>query len=134
TSFATLPSMPRGFTIVGIGEAVFDVFPGGDRLGGAPLNVAIHAHQLVQPHQGRGVIVTRVGQDRLGDEMIAQLQQRGLTTEYIQTDPDRPTGRIYVDVDPDGSPTYDIEADVAWDVLQFDPEDEDLARQADAIC
>jgi hypothetical protein len=34
-------------TIVGIGEALWDVFPGGKKLGGAPANFAFHVFQFV---------------------------------------------------------------------------------------
>ena len=46
--------MERGLTIVGLGEALFDVFPDRQILGGAPLNVAVHAHQLASALGGRG--------------------------------------------------------------------------------
>jgi len=126
--------MQTPLTLVGIGEALYDVFGREYRLGGAPLNAACHAHQLVAPLGGRGVLVSRVGQDRLGDQLIADLRDRGMPTDYIQTDPDRPTGRVLVKTDAQGQPTYDIAADAAWDMLWFDPEDEDLATSADAVC
>lgn len=129
--------MPQGFTIVGIGEALFDVFPDESRLGGAPLNVAVHAHQLARAavgEGGRGVVVSRVGQDALGDELLRALRDRGMTTDCIQTDPDRPTGRVYVDHDIDGQPTYDIAPNAAWDNLQFDYDLEDLAQSCAAVC
>ncbi len=121
------------YTLVGIGEALFDGIGGDARLGGAPLNVAIHAHQLARNHGGRGVVVSRVGQDDLGNRLIGELNERGMTTDFIETDPDRATGVVYVDVDPDGQPTYDIVGDVAWDVLQFDPDLEALARHTDGV-
>ncbi|MFA9477857.1 carbohydrate kinase [Phycisphaerales bacterium AB-hyl4] len=121
------------FTIVGIGEALFDLFPESQRLGGAPLNVALHAHQLAQVRQGRGVPVSRVGQDELGQLLIDQVKERGVTTEFIQTDPDKPTGTVYVDFDADGQPTFDIVQNVAWDVLSFDFDLEDLARTCAAV-
>ena len=69
------------FQIVGIGEALFDVFPDRRQLGGAPLNLTACAHQLLQPHGGRGVVVSRVGQDGLGREVRDALTERGLTTD-----------------------------------------------------
>ena len=126
--------MNRGISIVGLGEALFDVFPDGARLGGAPLNVAVHAHALGRKVGGQGVVVSRVGQDALGAEVIAALRERGMTTDYVQTDPDRPTGRVDVDLDLDGQPTYDIVPHVAWDVLQYDPDLDDLAQTCDAVC
>lgn len=122
------------FSIVGIGEALYDLFPDGERLGGAPLNVAVHADQLAQVRGGRGVIVSRVGQDDLGERLAKELRERGLTTDYLQTDPDRLTGRVYVDFDDRGQPRFEIVRDAAWDVMQFDPDLEDLANRCEAVC
>jgi len=117
-------------TIVGIGEALFDIFPDEQRLGGAPLNVAVHAQQL----GNAGVVVSRVGQDALGDRLLAELRQREMDVWHIQSDPDNPTGTVYVDTDADGSPRYDIVTEVAWDYLQWDGDLDDLADHAGAVC
>ena len=122
------------FTIVGICEALFDVFPDRQVLGGAPLNCAVHAHQLAQPLGGRGVVVSRVGQDSLGTQLLGELRSRGMSTDYVQTDPDRPTGTVYVDLSDPSSPSYDIVQPVSWDWIQFDPDLETLASQASAVC
>lgn len=122
------------FSIVGIGEALFDVFASGERLGGAPLNVGLHAHELGRRSETCGVVVSRVGQDARGRRLIDQLADRGMSTEYIETDPDRPTGRVYVDVDVNGQPNFDIVANAAWDAIQYDPNLEDLAQRCDAVC
>jgi fructokinase len=126
--------MTARFTIVGLGEALFDIFPDRQVLGGAPLNVAVHAHQLAQPRGGRGVVVSRIGQDALGDALLADLRSRGMTTEYVQADPDRSTGTVYVDLADPARPVYDIVRGVAWDWLQFDPDAESLANQCQAVC
>lgn len=125
--------MSHRFTIVGLGEALFDILPDGDHLGGAPLNVAVHAHQMGQKKAGRGVVVSRVGQDDLGREVAQELTQRGMDTSWLQTDPDYDTGKVYVTLDDHGQPSYDIVSNAAWDVIQFDPDTEDLARHCDAV-
>ncbi len=122
------------FTIVGIGEALWDLLPQGAALGGATLNAALHAHQLAVRVGGRGVVVSRVGQDGRGDQVVSELEQRGMTTWYLQRDPDRPTGIVYVDVDAGGEPSFDIVRDVAWDWMQYDPDLDDLAHSTDAVC
>ncbi len=124
--------MAQQFSIVGIGEALFDIFGSEEKLGGAPLNVAVHAHRLAQD-RGQGLVVSRVGDDELGRQVLRELKQRGLNNTYMQVDPDRATGRVYVTLD-DGDPSYEIVEDVAWDTLQWDPDLEDLARRADAVC
>lgn len=126
--------MTQPFSIVGLGEALFDIFPDRQVLGGAPLNVAVHAHQLAAPVGGRGVVVSRVGQDDLGSQLRADLAARGMTTDYVQSDPDHDTGKVYVGLDPAGQPTYDIARNVAWDWLQFDPDLESLAQRCEALC
>jgi fructokinase len=128
--------MPAAFTIVGLGEALFDIFPDRQTLGGATLNAAVHAHQLAaaRAQAGRGVVVSRVGQDELGQRLLADLASRGMTTEFVQTDPDLDTGKVYVNVGDAGDPHFDIVADVAWDKLQYDPDIEQLAQRCEAVC
>jgi fructokinase len=116
--------------IVGIGEALFDVYGEQARLGGAPLNLAVHAHQL----GNEGVVVSRVGQDDRGRFVAEELARRGMTTEHLQTDPDLATGTVLVDLDDKGEPSYQILPGVAWDALQFDPDLETLARRCAAVC
>lgn len=116
--------------IVGIGEALFDVFPQAQRLGGAPLNVAVHARQL----GNRAALVTRIGQDALGAAIDQTLAERGVITDHIQHDPDHPTGTVMVDFDTDGEPTYEIVREVAWDYLQWDGDLDHLAGQCHGVC
>ena len=121
------------FIIAGLGEALYDVFPDHQVLGGAPLNMAVHAHQLGQPLGGTATVISRVGQDVLGRQIIAELSARGMDRQYLQTDPDRSTGTVAVTVDADGQPTYNIVRDVAWDMIQFDPDLEYLAQNCHAV-
>ncbi len=125
---------PR-FRIVGIGESLYDILPSGQVLGGAPLNVAVQAHQASAHIGGQGVVVSRVGQDALGDQLIAELKARGMSTDYVQTDPDKGTGKVYVEIPfGGGEPTYEIVADAAWDWLQYDPDVESLAGRCEGVC
>ncbi len=126
--------MSKRFTVVGIGEALFDIFPDASRLGGAPLNVAVHAHQLGQPQTVQGVVVSRIGQDELGQQLLQSLQKRDIDTGFIESDPDRPTGTVYISQDAQGSPIYDITQNAAWDWLQYDTELDALARRTAAVC
>lgn len=122
-------------TIAGIGEALFDVYPDGTRrLGGATLNLAVHAHQLQRRIGGRGIPVTRIGNDSLGRELVATLQSFGCDTSFTQVDPHRPTGQVTVTFDAGGSPGYDILRDVAWDAIDFDESARRLAAACDAVC
>ncbi len=117
-------------TIVGLGEALFDVYSDRTLLGGAPLNMAVHAQQL----GNRGVVVSRIGDDALGQRVLGELRARGVGTDHIQVDPDRPTGTVVVELDDKGEPSYKIMQNVAWDAMQWDPDLENLARRTDAVC
>ena len=119
--------MPK--TIVAVGEALWDVFPDQRRPGGAPCNVAFHAARLGD----RGTIVTRVGADALGVELVAFLAGQGVDTSYVQHDATRPTGTVSVSL-ASADPAFAITEDVAWDHLVAEPGARALARTADAIC
>ena len=116
-------------TIVAIGEALWDVFPDRRRPGGAPCNVACHATRLGD----RGVIITRVGDDAAGAELVAFLRERGVVTDYVQRDGTRPTGTVSVTIE-DSDPRYAITEDVAWDYIAAEDDARALMRTADAIC
>ena len=124
--------MSHPFTIVGLGESLFDVFPDRAILGGAPLNVAYHTHQLCSASGGRGVVASRAGTDALGQRMLEELRVRNLSAEFVQIDPAHPTGRVDIALR-DGEPTYDFLADVAWDYLDWTPEWRRLAETCDAV-
>ena len=121
-------------TVVGLGEALFDCFDDRKLLGGAPVNFTVHVHRLLAPRGGRGVLVSRVGEDPLGKELIAEVESRGITTDHIQTDSLRSTGRVNVVLSDDGQPTYDIAEEVAWDYLSFEESLQLLSKSCQAIC
>lgn len=114
--------------IVGLGEALWDVLPEGKKLGGAPANFAYHVKQF----GFNSMAVSAVGNDKLGEETLAALNEKGL--DYIMAQVPYPTGTVQVTLDEDGIPTYDIRENVAWDNIPFTPELEDLARNCRAVC
>ena len=69
------------------GEVLWDRFPDGDQLGGAPANVAYHLGQA----GGWARLVTRVGDDELGRRAIARLAHF-VDTSLVQIDSERETG------------------------------------------
>ena len=114
--------------IVGLGEALWDVLPEGKKLGGAPANFAYHTRQF----GFNSVAVSAVGEDKLGDETLAALDEKGL--EYNMARVPYPTGTVQVTLDEEGIPTYDIRENVAWDNIPFTPELEELAHNCRAVC
>ena len=115
--------------IICVGEVLWDSLPAGLFPGGAPFNVAIHLHQVGE----EVVTVSRVGDDVLGEEIIRRLHKRGLSAEFVQVDPGRPTGVVQVTTDERGEPTYDIREPAAWDAIEMSPGLKTRAGEAEAI-
>jgi fructokinase len=117
-------------TIVGLGELLWDLFPDGKRLGGAPANFAYIASLL----GNEGIPASRVGKDALGEEALDRLTELGLSAEFVQQDEDHPTGTVKVEVDHAGQPRFEISEFVAWDFLAWTHRWQELADRADAVC
>lgn len=120
----------KNYCIVGLGEILWDLFPAGKQLGGAPANFAYCSSLLGD----RGVAASRLGNDALGKEALRKLAGLGLETSFIQVDDVHPTGTVSVDVDRRGEPTFEISQSVAWDFLTWNPAWQSLAQMADAVC
>ncbi|MCA9080637.1 MAG: carbohydrate kinase [Planctomycetaceae bacterium] len=122
-----MASPPR---VIGLGELLWDVFPEGRKPGGAPANVAFQAQQL----GCCGTVVTRVGNDADGDELVAYLREKGLDVSAVQRDAEYPTGRVTVAMSDSGTHTFTIHEQVAWDHLQLDDATRHVLADAAAIC
>ena len=107
---------------------LWDVLPEGKKLGGAPANFAYHVSQF--GFESR--IVSAIGPDMLGEELLSGLGDKGLDC-MIETVP-YPTGTVQVELDGNGIPCYDIRQDVAWDNIPFTPGLEALAKTTGAVC
>jgi fructokinase len=118
------------FNVIGIGEILWDVLPSGKQLGGAPANFAFHARAL----GARSRVISRVGQDALGAEILQRLQALGLPIGEIQMDPSAPTGTVSVELSADGQPRFTIHENVAWDCLALEKTALAAAAEADAVC
>ena len=116
--------------VIGMGEVLWDLLPAGKQLGGAPANFAYHAHAL----GAEALVVSRVGHDPLGGELLSRLQGVGLRTDGITTDPSAPTGTVSVTLDGQGKPTFTIHENVAWDLIEAVKQALDEASKANAIC
>jgi len=114
--------------VVGMGEALFDCLPEGKKIGGAPANFAYHVSQF----GFKSCVVSAVGNDEDGDEILRIFNQRGLNMQ-IERVP-FPTGTVQVTLDEKGVPTYDIKQGVAWDNIPFTDELKELAHQTRAVC
>jgi fructokinase len=118
------------FNVVGVGEVLWDLLLTGPQLGGAPANFAYHAHELGAQTQ----VITRVGHDDYGHEIIRRFHEMGLRDATVQIDETAPTGTAKVALSGDGLAHFTIQENVAWDYLALTPKALAVAREADAIC
>ncbi len=115
--------------IICFGEVLFDVFPTHKKIGGAPLNVALRLASLGINAQ----IISRVGNDEIGRELLAFIKKNGVDTDTIQIDENLSTGQVIVQLNEKGSASYTINYPVAWDKIICVPEDEIMVKKADAL-
>ena len=114
--------------VIGMGEALWDVLPEGKKIGGAPANFAYHVSQFGLP----SCVVSAIGDDPLGHEIIENFTSKGLTHQ-IEKVP-YPTGTVQVEIDQAGVLQYEIKENVAWDNIPYTAMLENLAERTTAVC
>lgn len=102
--------------ILCFGEILWDFLPAGLFPGGAPFNVAYH----LKRHDHEVTLLSGVGRDLLGDELLRRLRAWDLPTEGIVLHQGLPTGYVRAHLGPGGDATYDITPSVAWDQILID--------------
>ena len=104
--------MKPTLNILVFGEILFDVCEQDARLGGAPLNLAVHLHRL----GAETTLISAVGQDRPGDDAIRKIADEGIDTGRIAR-VSHPTGRVNVTLDKAKIPSYCFLPECAWDFI-----------------
>src|SRR5437899_1424704 len=104
--------------IVVLGEVLWDVFPESMRLGGAPLNFAVHASRM----GFQSLLLSAVGDDDLGRRAEAAVKNWGLDTSMLQTTARWQTGTASVRVDISGHPAFQIPRPAAYDAAELTEE------------
>ncbi|HII02718.1 TPA: carbohydrate kinase [Methanosarcinaceae archaeon] len=126
------------------GEILFDIINGSSHLGGAPLNLAAHLAKMGEkPGAKTGTktgtktaVISAVGKDELGAELLNKAEKLGIDTSYIFVDEKRPTGTVTVELKEEGIPHFTIHENVAWDAINVDAENMDAlaAEEWDVFC
>ena len=116
-------------SLLAFGEILWDVFPDGAHIGGAPFNLAAHAVRCGLEAQ----LLSRVGADDLGRRALAEARRLGVGTDLVKTDSQHPTGTVTVQLSAEGQPSYTIHTDVAWDFITAEPA-RLKEQRVDAIC
>jgi len=122
--------LATGSRVIGIGEVLWDWLLTGPKLGGAPANFAFHAHALGAQAQ----VITRVGDDDYGREIIRRFNAMGLPDVTVQVDRTVPTGTAKVELSGDGLANFTIQDNVAWDHIAATSDALAVASAAGAIC
>ena len=113
--------------VVSLGELLWDMLPTGKRAGGAPVNFIYHATR----NGTEGIAVSAVGEDQLGDELVAAVQGAGIDS-LVQRN-SWPTSTVEVMLK-SGVPEYTIVRNVAWDHIVYTRELIEAVQKADAVC
>jgi fructokinase len=121
--------MAKPFLVATIGEVLWDVFPDARHPGGASANVAFHAGQL----GARSILVSAVGNDEPGGELVEFLREQGMDCSHVQTRAHQPTGEVAVSFSRN-KPRYLIRGPAAWDFIGWTDETAELADACDALC
>ena len=117
--------------LLSFGEIIWDVYPDGKALGGAPLNFALHSARL----GAETFIISAVGDDMIGKEALELIKARGVSTAYVKTNT-HPTGRCDVTLDENKIPTYSLMRNASYDFIDISDEEFKTIAEAklDAIC
>ena len=115
--------------VICFGEVLMDNLLQGRRIGGAPLNVCYHLNK----NGLFATIVSQVGNDALGGELIAGIAAHGIDTTFVAMTMVLPSSSVEVTIDQNGIIDYDIVHPVAWDALAYSQRAADLTADAGAF-
>jgi fructokinase len=115
--------------IVAFGEVVWDILPNGKVLGGTPSNLVYRCNSFSE----QGFLLSRVGDDDLGNEAIEKLNELGISDDNVQSDTEFPTGTVHISFENNYDPRYIVTPDVAFDHIEFSAEALKLVRDADCL-
>ncbi|MDX8340978.1 PfkB family carbohydrate kinase [Draconibacterium sp. IB214405] len=115
--------------IVAFGEVVWDILPNDKVLGGTPSNFVFRCNSLGE----KGYLLSRVGDDELGNEALEELKKLGISDRNVQVDPVFKTGTVEVNFNENDEAVYHVASDVAFDHIEFSAEALKLVRKADCL-
>ena len=102
--------------VVCFGEVLWDILPSAAVPGGAPMNVAYHLQKLNK----NPALITRIGMDDKGQELMNIFSGHGVCTDYFQVDDKYETGKVFANPNEYNEVVYDIVKPVAWDFIAWD--------------
>jgi len=118
-----------GKKVVAFGEVVWDILPNGKVLGGTPLNMAFRCNTFKE----EGFLLSRVGDDELGNEALERIKELGIPDEDVQVDTAFPTGTVNITLDKNNEAKFEVKLEVAFDHIEFSADALRLVRNADCL-
>ena len=115
--------------IVAFGEVVWDILPNEKVLGGTPSNLVFRCNSFGE----RGFLLSRVGDDELGNEALEKLKELNISDDNVQLDTEFPTGTVHISFENDYDSRYVVTPDVAFDHIEFSAEALKLVRNANCL-
>lgn len=116
--------------VFGVGELLWDLLEHGKQLGGAATNFIYFTTAM----GASSTLISRIGQDRLGDETIERLAELGFSTAGVSRDPAYETGKASIELDEKRNARFVIHQPSAWDFIPADQAILSHVRSADVIC
>ncbi len=115
--------------VVAFGEVVWDILPNGKVLGGTPSNLVYRFNSFNE----QGFLLSRIGDDDLGNETLEKLKELNISDENVQIDGEFPTGTVHITFENEYEPRYIVTPDVAFDHIEFTAEALKLVRDAHCL-
>jgi len=117
----------KSYPVVCFGETLWDMLPSGKQAGGAPMNVAYHLQKLGKSP----AVISKIGYDELGKQLIETLEAKNICTEFFQMDENKPTSVVQADIKDGHEVVYTILNNVAWDYIEYSHELATLVSNAE---
>ncbi|MFC1513430.1 carbohydrate kinase family protein [candidate division KSB1 bacterium] len=115
--------------IAGIGELLWDIYQGEKFLGGATFNCVHHAQQLGY----EGIIISRIGNDQSGIDLLNKMKQKGYNCDFVQIDKKNETGYVNIELDENAEPRFTCSEIAPYYFLEWDDRFEDLSNNLDVV-
>lgn len=115
--------------VICFGEILWDNLPNGRLAGGAPMNVAYHLRNL-------GVdasLISRVGNDQAGQDLIDFISSIGIPTNLIQLDNHEKTSEVIGELKDGNEMVYTITYPTAWDYIAWQNSYQQLIENTDML-
>jgi fructokinase len=120
-------SYTKCYPVVCFGETLWDMLSTGKQAGGAPMNVAYHLQKLGK----NPAVISKIGYDDLGRQLIETLEAKNICTEFFQMDESKPTSVVQAEIKDGHEVVYTILNNVAWDYIEYNDELATLVSNAD---